>query len=452
MTISRRAMIAQLPAGMLCAMAAPAAARSGRSFGIVRYGAVGDGRTLNTLALQRAIDACAAAGGGMVVIPRGVFVSGSIFLKPGVGLELRKGAVLRGSSDLVHYPLVLRRFAEADPEPLRMALVNAAGNQGLRIVGPGTLDGGGEPFWRRFFDDPGETYHGQRVKYPFPQLCFLQDCNDVVIRGVNFRDPAFWMLHLYRCRKVVVEDCRFEVPHKIRAPSSDGTDIDSCQDVTIRRCHYSVDDDCIALKGTQGEGAAAHAEAPPVERIHIHDCVFEAGLGAVSFGSNATIVRDVRIERCTNRGDMPVIRFKVRPNTPGQIYERIRARGIRLVEPAGGAWHGGEQFLGYSGPPLGADEPQTGLIVNARLIHGTDVPARAPGAGIRDVVIEDVTGTTEGFGDISANATTSISDIVLRNIDVTLTDPARTRLVARGVRNLRLDNVRVNGAPALVER
>ena len=450
---SRRDILGQVPAvGLACALSAsPAFARTGL-FDIRRYGAIPDGRTVNTRAIQKAIDACAAAGGGMIVVPAGVFVSGSIVLKPGVGLELRKDAVLKGSPNLADYPIVLRRFVEAYPEALRMALVNARGNHGLRIVGPGTLDGQGEPFWRRFFDTPEESVDGRRVFYHFPQICFLQDCDDALVSGVTFKDAAFWNLHLYRCRRAVVEDARFEVPHQIRAPSSDGIDVDSCQDVTIRRCHFSVDDDCIALKGTQGPGAAAYAEAPPVERIHIHDCVFEAGLGCVTYGTNGTIIRDVKVERITNLGDMPTIRFKVRPDTPGQVYEGLRVRGIRLA-PAPtpfARWHNGEVFYGMTDPNFGAGDPPIGLIVNARLTHGTKVPARPPGAIIRDVVIEDVRGTTRGFGNISGNATTAISDITLRDIDVTLLDPERAKLIARGVRNLTLDRVRVNGAPAEV--
>jgi polygalacturonase len=456
MNRSRREFLRQAPAaGLVCTLPAlPGIAAPARSFDVTRYGAVADGRTINTAAIQKTIDTCAAAGGGMVVVPRGIFLSGSIFLKKGVGLELRKGAVLKGSPNLADYPLVMRRFVEAYPEPLRMALVNATGNHGLRILGPGTLDGNGEPFWRMFFDAPKESVEGHPVQYHFPQLCFLQDCEDLLVSGVTFKDSAFWNLHIYRCHRTVVEDCRYEVPHHIRAPSSDGIDVDSCHDVTIRRCHFSVDDDCIALKGTEGAGAAAYAEAPPTERIHIHDCVFTEGLGCVTFGSNGTIMRDIKVERITNVGDMPTIRFKIRPDTPGQVYERLHVKGIRLQEASTPYthWHNGEVFYGLGHPEkFGADDPAIGLIVNARLTHGTKVPAAPPGGIIRDVVIEDVRGTTRGFGNISANATTAISNFTLRDVDVTLTDPKRTRLIAHGVPGVKLENVRVNGAPAVVD-
>src|SRR5687768_3870394 len=117
----------QLASGaLLCALPTlPAVAAPKRRVDIRRHGAVADGTTVNTVAIQKAIDACAAAGGGAIVVPKGVFISGSIVLKPGVGLELSKGAVLKGSANLADYPLVLRRFCEAYPEALRMALINA---------------------------------------------------------------------------------------------------------------------------------------------------------------------------------------------------------------------------------------------------------------------------------------------------------------------------------------
>lgn len=447
----RREILTFAPAAALLTLPAMPAFGRGRVVNIRDHGAIGDGKTLNTAAIQKAIDACAAAGGGMIVVPAGVFVTGSIWLKPGVGLEIRKNATLRGSTNLADYPLVMRRFVEAYPEPLRLGLINATGNHGLRIIGPGTLDGAGDPFWRMFFSAPEESVDGNKVVYHFPQLCSIEDCNDVLVSGVKFKDAAFWNLHMYRCRNSVVEDCSFEVPHEIRAPSSDGIDLDSCQDIVVRRCRFSVDDDCIALKGTQGPGAAAYSEAPPVERIHIHDCIFDHGLGCVTYGSNGTIIRDVRVERLTNLGDIPTIRFKVRPDTPGQVYEKLRVKGVRLAEaptPYSTFWHRGEVFYGYNRPNFGADDPAVGLIVNARLVHGTKVEPKMPGAIIRDVVIEDVKGTTRRFGNISGNPTSAISDFLLKDIDVRLTDQGeRQKLIARNTKNIRFENVQVNGQP-----
>ena len=187
-TTTRRDLVKLVPSTLLCMLPAlPAPAAVQRRVDVRRHGAIGDGRTLNTKAIQAAIDACAAEGGGMIVVPAGVFLSGSIVLKPGVGLELQKNAVLKGSPNLADYPLVLRRFVEAYPEALRMALVNATGNHGLRIVGPGTIDGNGDPFWRMFFKAPEEKVGDVKVVYAFPQIAFIQDCNDLLVSGVTFK-------------------------------------------------------------------------------------------------------------------------------------------------------------------------------------------------------------------------------------------------------------------------
>jgi len=267
---------------------------------------------------------------------------------------------------------------------------------------------------------------------------------------VTFKNSGFWNLHLYRCHGARAEDCRFVVPHVLWAPSSDGIDVDSCHDVTIRRCHFSVDDDCIALKGTQGPNAATDSANPPTEHILIQDCTFEKGHGCVNFGSNATIVRDIRVEHCRNLGDMAIIRFKVRTDTPGQVFEHIHVEAIEISATTDKIWHNGEVFIGH--PEMTAKPPARGLIVEAMLWRWSPkVPTQNAGAIIRNMTVEDVRGTTKGFGNISCNAMTSVSDITFRNINIRLLDPSSAHLIAKGVKGLKLENVRANGAPAVVE-
>lgn len=143
--------------------------------------------------------------------------------------------------------------------------------------------------------------------------------------------------------------------------------------------------------------ATRDTDSPPTQNIRVSDCTFEDGHSGVTLGTEATLIRNVRIERCTNRGKMPMLRLKIRPDTPGQVYENIGMSDITLGGP--------------------------GLIVNARLDHGTRVPALPPGAVIRNVRISKVRGKFGGFGSISGNATTQVSDFHFQDIDVTLTEP-----------------------------
>ena len=116
---------------------------------IIDLGAVGDGQTLNTKVIQAAIDRVAAQSGGTVTIPKGVFLSGAVFLKPGVNLHLDEGAVLKGSTNIEDYPKTRTRI-EGHFEEWIPALVNAKECDHVRIEGAGTLDGSGQPFWDLF--------------------------------------------------------------------------------------------------------------------------------------------------------------------------------------------------------------------------------------------------------------------------------------------------------------
>ena len=119
-------------------------------------GAIGDGATLNTGLIQAAIDQLAANGGGTLVIPKGVYLSGAIFLKPGVNLHLKEGAVLKGSTDRKDYPKTMTRI-EGHFQQWLPALINADKADHLRISGSGTLDGNGEVFWKAFWDARSRT-------------------------------------------------------------------------------------------------------------------------------------------------------------------------------------------------------------------------------------------------------------------------------------------------------
>ncbi len=175
-----------------------AGAEPGKQFVVTRYGAVADGRTLNTRSIQRTIDAAAKGGGGTVIIPDGTFVSGAIFLKPGVELHLEKDAVLKGSTDIREYPKMKTRI-EGGFRDWVPALINADRTDHLRITGPGTLDGNGAPFWKEFWDRRKANAKTTNLDVPRPRLALIQNSKDVLISGVRFRNSGFWNLHLYRC-------------------------------------------------------------------------------------------------------------------------------------------------------------------------------------------------------------------------------------------------------------
>lgn len=388
-------------------------------YNIAERGAVSDGKTLNTKAIQAVIDACAQNGGGTIVVPKGVFVSGALFLKRGVNLELQAGGVLKGSTDINDYPKILTRI-EGHFEPWRAALINGDGVDHLRITGAGTLDGSGQPFWREFYRRRDADPKTTNLNVERPRLTLIQHSKDVRISGITFLNSGFWNLHLYRCQQVTVEHCRFQAPAVSKpdnhAPSSDGIDVDSSQDVAIRNCSFSVGDDCIALKGSKGPLALQDGDSPPVERIEISDCVFEAGGGIVTFGSEATIVRDVVVKRCTTRGPT-VLRLKLRPDTPQQ-YENLSMRDIHLEN--GGVIFKVSPWTQYF--DLKGQKPPKALVRNIRLSH--------------------VRGTAGSLGEITGHEQAEIRDILFKDVDIQLKS---TDFKVGKVKDVKFRNVKVNG-------
>ncbi len=404
------------------ALAAPAApsASDPRRYLITDFGAVADGTTLNTASIQKAIDTAAAAGGGVVVIPRGTFASGSIFLKAGVALWLDEGAVLFGSANIADYPKRETRI-EGHFEPWRMALVNAQELDHVRIGGPGRLDGNGVPFWQAFWQRRKENPKCTNLEVERPRLLFIDRCRDVRIEGLALQDSGFWNLHLYRCRDVLIEHLRITVPSaarlNIRGPSTDGIDVDSSQNVTIRHCYISTNDDNIALKGSKGPLADQDADSPPVENILIEDCEIGDGGGLITCGSEATIVRNVTARRCLLSGRATLLTLKLRPDTP-QHYENITIDGIKLA--------GAGRLINIA--------PWTQFFD----LKGLPPPARR----VNRITIRNVTGEYGAFGTVRGNPGDVLTDITLENVDVKL---ANDRLQLGVTDALTLKNVVVNG-------
>jgi len=196
-------------------------------------GAVGDGRTLDTVAIQRAVDHCAGQGGGRVVLPSGTWLTGTVHLKSHVILHLEAGAVLRGSPDLADYAI----DAEQDYAPgiIGPVLIFAKGCERTGITGTGVIDGDGNSF-------------PKKMDSPRPVLVRFRDCIQVRVRDVTLRDGASWTIHAIGCRQVHYQDLTI---HSVLQPTNDGLDIDGCEEVFVRGCSITTSDDAIALKATR---------------------------------------------------------------------------------------------------------------------------------------------------------------------------------------------------------
>ena len=426
-TYDRRRFMSLMLAAPLSGSALMAYAEASSEALITDFGAKADGAAVNTKAIQAAIDHLAAGQGGTVVVPRGVFVSGALFLKPKVNLHLESGGVLRCSTDMANFPVQRTRIEGHFEEKFNPALINATHCDGLQITGEGMLDGAGRPIWDLFWKlrnaapNPGNF---PNLGVPRARMALIESSRGVRIEGITFKDSQFWNLHLYNCDGVVVRQVRFEVPDDYRqAPSTDGIDIDSSRNVTVDGCFFSVTDDCIACKGSKGPHATEDRDSPPVEHIRVRNCVYKRGGGVLTLGSEATIVRDVVVENCKIIGNVRIATLKLRPDTP-QHYEDIMFRNITSESTAGAivAVQPWSQYFNLQG-----ETPPKSVVRNLSLI------------GIK--------GHFSGFGVIRPNpGQTEISNVLLKDFDVVLSE-SKEKLVTSGVTDLKFENVMVNGKP-----
>lgn len=390
---------------------------------ITEFGAVADGKSVNTKAIQDAIDHLAARRGGTVIIPRGIFVSGALFFKPKVHLHLEAGAVLRCSTDMANFPARRTRIEGHFEDKFTPALINATNCDGLQITGEGTLDGAGRPIWDLFWklrNAAPDPRNFPNIGIPRARLALIEHSRGVRIEGVTFRDSQFWNLHIYNCDGVLVRQTRFEVPDDYRqAPSTDGVDIDSSRNVTVDGCFFSVTDDCIACKGSRGPHAMEDKSSPPVERIRVRNCVYKRGGGVLTLGSEATIVRDVIVEDCRIIGHVRVTTLKLRPDTP-QHYEDITFRNITSEDSAGAI-----------------------LSIQPWSQYANLQGAAPPQSVVRNVKLIGIKGRFASFGTIRPNpGQTEISNVLLKDFDVALQED---KLAASGVTDLKFEDVIVNG-------
>lgn len=298
---------------------------------ITDAGALGDSSTINTSAIQTCIDKCSNGGGGTVVIPKGVFISGSIFLKKDVNLLIEKGGKLRGSVDPLDYPQIATRW-EGIERVWIAALVNAVGLQDIEIRGEGTLDGAGEVWTQNgaklFRQQPEDaTRKSLTAVLPRPRLIAIQNCNGVKIRGLRLHNQASWGLFVLYSTDIGITDLHITADHNI--PSSDGIDIDSSKGIHIADTFIDVNDDCISIKsGKDEDGLRVNR---PAENIMIEKCHFAYGHGGVAMGSETSGgIRNVEIRNCLiDSQNWAPIRFKTQPSRGG-VVENIVYRNIKL--------------------------------------------------------------------------------------------------------------------------
>lgn len=258
----------------------PPSARSRVKLNVRDYGAAGDGRTKDTLALQQTIERCSDFGGGEVVIPAGDYLIGAVAIRSGVTLRIEEGATLNGSSDMADYPLSQVRW-EGHFIKGYSGLISAMDAEDIGIVGPGRIVA--SPAIRGRLERPS----GLRL----PALLEFVNCRNVRVENCYTQQAGMWSIHPLYCDNVTFRNV-------VVKSGADGIDVDSCRRVTIDGCDFDTTDDCISLKS--GRGTEGNTIARPTEDVHISNCTFRdqvwacIGIGSETSGG----IRNVHVEHC----------------------------------------------------------------------------------------------------------------------------------------------------------
>jgi hypothetical protein len=377
---------------------APAPARQ---VNVRDFGATGDGVTKDTRAFQKALDACAVAGGGDVLVPAGKYLIGSIQLGTHTTLRLEKDSILTGSPDLEDYPIIDVRW-EGRTLPGHRALIYATNVEHIGITGPGLIEGN------------AATAASNRPPRGTPVIEPV-NCSNILWEGFTVKQPGNnWATHPTYCTDLVVKNVTID-------GLRDGIDLDSCSRVRIEGCTIETGDDSISIKSGRGMDGARLGR--PTEDVLITNCkMVGRRFACIGLGSEISAgVRNVRIEHCSFKANTHAIYLKTRIGRAG-VNENITADGIDVL---------GGDFLRINlvkgGNTNTADDPVEGLpgypiarrlaFSNIRLhgakavVVGTEVSALRPVEGL---TLTHITGTC------SAGLTlANMKDVALQDIKVT---------------------------------
>ncbi|MGH8024388.1 MAG: glycoside hydrolase family 28 protein [Limisphaerales bacterium] len=275
-------------------------------FDVTHFGAVGDGRTLDTQAIQKTIDAAAAANGGVVRVPAGKFLTGPFTLDSRINLRLDRGAVLLISDDMAHYPIVKHRYQDS---------ITVSHAHDVEISGNGVIDGQGAAWWSAFRSNPRMTHRPYMIK--------ITDCSRVLVSGVTLQNSPMFHLVPENCTDVTIRNIHIHAPSN--APNTDGID-PSGWNFLITGCSIDTGDDDIAIKPTGGRH-------PGDKNFLIQDCAFGHGHGCSVGGGTFGGVEDVIVRHCSFDQTDAGIRIKSARDRGGLLqnvtYENLRMKHVK---------------------------------------------------------------------------------------------------------------------------
>ena len=410
---------------LLCLVAAAPPASPAAEFRAADYGARGDGKTADTAAIQKTIDAAARTHGTVVFHP-GVYHTGALFLKSGIAFRLDEGVELRGVQDLAAYPVLPTRVAGVEM-PWPAALLNVYEQSGVKISGKGTVDGDGRIWWDKYWKMRRELYEPRGLRWAVdydcrrPRLIQIYKSSEVSLDGLTLKRSGFWTVHICYSRKISVNGVtiRNNTP-EARGPSTDGIDIDSSSEVTVERCDIECNDDAICLKaGRDADGLRVNR---PTERVVIRDNTVRAGAAGVTFGSETSGgIRDVQVYRTQVLAPVPIgILFKS-ASTRGGTIQDIRIEGMRMenvATPLSVTFNWNPSYS-YAKMPDKVDLPSLESIPDYWRVLTEPVPPEKGLPHLRHVQISEIraTGARRAFS-VTSYPDSPLEDFELKDIRI----------------------------------
>ena len=268
---------------------------AGININISQFGVLNDGKTLNTIKIQMAIDSCYHMGGGTVNFPKGNYLTGTIVLRTNVTIHLEADAVLLGSPKLIDYQFSDLFLAEKNKyvNPKGQALIYAFGSKNISITGLGTIDGQGQFFEAMSRQESIPVFRGEaaakKIYPPRPRLIEMIGCNNINIKEVQAKNSPSWGIHLIGCETVFID--QLVLDSHVR-PNNDGIDIESCKTVFISNSSIYSDDDAICFKSS--------IEGLPVENVVVTNCILRSNCAAIKFGTpSAAGFKNIAVSNCT---------------------------------------------------------------------------------------------------------------------------------------------------------
>jgi polygalacturonase len=434
---------------------------------VTDFGAVGDGKTLNTEAFAKAIASLAKQGGGQLVIPPGIWLTGPIRLQSNLDLHLEAGALLQFSSDYKLFPLVVLDV-KGEKEIDSVSPISGENLENVAITGHGIIDGAGDAWrpvkkgkltesqWRDLAKSgviDGSTWYPSRAAmeggelvqqlvkdgslkledyepahhFLRPKMVKLINCRRVLFEGVTFQNAPNWTLNPALCTDVVLRDVTVRNPWY--GQNTDALDLESCRNAIVRGCAFDVGDDGICLKS--GKDAAGRRIGVPTENVWIEDCVVYHAHGGFTIGSEMSgDVRNVHVNNCTFIGTDIGLRFKSTRGRGG-VVEKIYIQNVRMTDIPAEAISFNMYYGGKA--PLDAK----GELAD---IERKAMPVSEETPQFRDIYIEDVICCgARGAMLLQGLPEMPIRGIHLQNVSIT----AERGMVWMDAENISLKNVEI---------